>query len=48
MKRKCFDKNPKIVNRVYNWDGKLVQFFLCESHCKDPDFSNFISEEKLS
>ena len=47
MNRICADNNPKIVKRVYDWDGKLIQFSLCENHCNDPDFSNFISEEKL-
>jgi len=47
MTRYCLDKNPKIINRVYNWDDKLVTFSLCKNHCKDPDFADFISEEKL-
>jgi len=47
VKRKCDDPNPKIVTRYYNWDGKIVEFSLCESHIQDPDFDNFVLEEKL-
>jgi len=45
--RLCADDNHKIVLRKYDWDGKIVEFLLCEEHCKDPDFSNFILEEKI-
>lgn len=47
MKRKCNDNNPKTVTRKYLWDGKIVEFSLCEQHRQDPDFSNFILEEKI-
>ena len=47
MKRFCTDDNPKIIRRYYNWDGKIVEFSLCDSHKQDPDFSNFISEDKI-
>lgn len=44
MKRCCIDENPKTVTRVYNWDGKEVRIDLCEEHCSDPDFANFVAE----
>lgn len=47
MKRKCNDDNPKIVKRVYDWDGKRVEIDLCESHQKDPDFQDFVTEYSL-
>lgn len=43
----CLDLNPKIVKRTYDWNDKLVQFKLCKDHLQDPDFANFISEEKI-
>ena len=43
----CFDNNPKIVKRLYDWNGKLVQFKLCKIHLQDSDFSDYISEEKI-
>ena len=45
--RHCKDGNPKTVNRIYNWDGKLIEISLCEQHKQDPDFSHFVSEEKI-
>ena len=47
MTRECKDGNQKIVNRVYDWDGKLVEILLCEQHKQDPDFSYFVSEKQL-
>ena len=44
---KCADKNPKTVIRKYDWDGKIVEFSLCEYHRQDSDFSNFVSEEVI-
>ena len=44
MKGRCFDDNPKVVIRTYNFYGKIDEFTLCKQHCEDPDFSNFISE----
>lgn len=44
MKGKCFDVNPKVVVRTYSFYGNIDEFALCELHCNDPDFSNFISE----
>ena len=43
----CLDENPKTVKRIFDWNGKLVQFKLCKDHSKDPDFSNFVSEERI-
>lgn len=43
----CFDDNPKIVKRTYDWNGKLIQFKLCNLHLQDSDFTDFISEEKI-
>ena len=43
----CLDENPKIIQRTYDWNGKTVQFKLCRDHCQDPDFSDYVSEEKL-
>ena len=45
--RYCADDNPKIVTRIYDWDGRKIQIDLCKLHCKDPDFSNFISESEV-
>lgn len=45
--RKCADTNPKIITRIYDWDGKQVEISLCKRHRQDPDFSNFISEKKI-
>jgi len=47
LKRSCFDSNPKIVTRVYDWDGKRVEIDLCEKHRSDPDFTKFIEEISL-
>ena len=47
MKRSCLDDNPKIRKRTYDWDGKIVEISLCKIHCLDPDFSHYVSEEKL-
>ena len=47
MKRKCNDDNPKIVKRVYDWDGKHVEIDLCKIHRSDPDFDNFVTEYLL-
>lgn len=47
LKRYCSDNNPKIVKRVYNWDGKRVEISLCEQHKEDPDFSHYILEEPI-
>lgn len=47
MKRYCTDGNPKTIRRTYDWDGKIVQIDLCESHRIDPDFSHYVKEEKL-
>ncbi|AJM92190.1 hypothetical protein [Nitrosopumilus piranensis] len=47
MKRKCLDDNPKTVKRYYDWDGQQVEISLCDSHQHDPDFSHFVSEEKI-
>ena len=43
----CLDDNPKIVKRIYDWNGKLVQFKLCNIHLQDPDFANPVMEEKI-
>lgn len=45
--RQCNDNNPKIVKRIYNWDGRQIEISLCESHQKDPDFSHFVSETRI-
>lgn len=45
--RQCNDNNPKIVLRKFDWDGKQIEISLCKSHQKDPDFSHFVSEEKI-
>jgi len=45
--RICADDNPKIIKRFYDWDGKQIEISLCIKHCQDPDFSHFISEEKI-
>ena len=45
--RICAYANPKIVLRRYNWDNEIVEFSLCASHQKDPDFSNYISEDEI-
>ena len=47
MKGKCFDDNPKIAIRTYDFYGKIDEFALCEQHCNDPDFSGYVSETKL-
>jgi len=47
MKRKCNDDNPKIIKRIYDWDGKRVEISLCESHQQDPDFFHYVSEEVI-
>ena len=47
MNGSCFDKNLKITKRIYDWNGKIVQFKLCKKHLQDPDFSDFIREEKI-
>lgn len=47
MKRFCSDDNPKVVIRKYSWDGKSVEFSLCEVHCHDPDFDHFVMEKKI-
>ena len=47
MERSCLDNNPKIVKRIYDWDGKRIEFNLCNSHLTDPDFSGYVKEEKL-
>jgi len=43
----CLDDNPKIVKRIYDWNGKLVQFKLCNIHLQDSDFSGYIFEERI-
>ena len=47
MKGRCFDENPKLVQRIYDWDGKRVEISLCENHMKDPDFQDFVSEYSI-
>jgi len=47
MKRKCNDDEPKIVKRVYDWDGKRVEIDLCRNHLSDPDFADFVTEYSL-
>lgn len=47
MNRKCLDDNPKIVKRLYDWDGRQVEISLCQSHQQDPDFFHFVSETKI-
>lgn len=42
--RHCIDKHPKVVIRTFTWDERQLRIKLCKQHCKDPDFSNFISE----
>ena len=44
MKRRCNDNLPKIVKRIYLWDGKQVEISLCKQHQQDPDFSGYVSE----
>jgi len=29
------------------YDGKPKEFHLCEQHCKDPDFEDYVIETKL-
>lgn len=48
MNRSCTDNNPKILTRIYNWDGKLVEINLCKDHIEDPDFQNFVREFSLN
>ena len=45
--RHCAEDNPKIVKRTYVLLTKHVEISLCEQHAHDPDFSHFISEEKI-
>ena len=45
--RKCADANPKIITRIYDWDGKQVEISLCKQHSHDPDFDHFVMEEKI-
>jgi hypothetical protein len=47
LTRICADNNPKVVTRIYNWDGKLVEINLCENHRDDPDFDGFIEEHQI-
>ena len=44
----CTDKYPKIVMRVFAWGNKQLFIKLCEQHCNDPDFSNFVSETPIN
>ncbi|MDE1766942.1 MAG: hypothetical protein KGI27_11845 [Thaumarchaeota archaeon] len=48
MNRSCADNNPKVVTRIYNWDGKLVEINLCKDHLNDTDFQDFIKEFPLN
>ena len=45
--RKCADDNLKIVKRVYDWDGKLIEIDLCKMHLSDPDFQDFVAEYQI-
>lgn len=47
MVKQCVDDNPKIIKRVYSWDGKQIEISLCAQHKEDPDFSHFVKEEVL-
>jgi len=47
LNRICLDSNPKIIRRIYDWDGKTVKIDLCESHRLDPDFAHYVKEEEL-
>ncbi len=47
MKRSCLDNHPKIVKRVYDWDGKRVEIDLCKIHLSDPDFQDFVVEYQI-
>ncbi len=44
----CDDNYEKTVKRVYDWDGKLVSFSLCETHSSNPIFDGFVSETKIN
>jgi hypothetical protein len=45
---KCKDKNPKILKRIFEIFNKKLEISLCQTHSKDPDFSNFISETPIT
>lgn len=45
--RFCLDNNAKSIIRIFDWNGKFVEFALCKKCSIDSDFSNFISETKI-
>lgn len=47
MTRYCLDSNPKTIRRIFDWDGKCMEFELCKNHLEDPDFSGHVKEVKL-